>query len=84
MAEPDDRSSFLFDHLTMISTLECLQSESEVGSHRLENSLISIGDKYFYPIQARCEMVDAFQQIVKREWSRLKEMSGVAIILCQI
>lgn len=68
-------SSFSFDYLIMISNLESVLSESDVGSHGIKNGLVSTGDRYFYPIQARSEVVDSFQQVVEVELSKLKELT---------
>lgn len=59
----------------MMSALEKHQSKSDRGLHEIEIRQFSMSDKYFYPIQARSEIVNAFPTIIEIELNKLKESS---------
>lgn len=66
--------SFRFDYLVARSALDSLQAESEGGSFGIKESNINIGDKYFYPVQNRNDIVDLFQNIVESDLVKLQEL----------
>lgn len=70
----NETTSFRFDYLVARSALESLQAESEGGSFGIQESNINMGDKYFYPVQNRNDIVDLFQNIVESELVKLQEL----------